>query len=204
MKPSLPTELRPTETHRATLPPDLGSSVIEPPKCALSFRESREQNVWNWANNKEMSNGKPLVDWAGQPMFAELAVVNILRADGWQAYWSECYGGTVFLDQMPRLPQGSKSAKLRQFGVTIDQRKVELIERIRKNCDAPNYSCLDAIAWKHEHTIFVELKNNGRGKSGRKARDDLTKPQLRFINSAIKMGLTIDHFLIAEWQFSSP
>jgi hypothetical protein len=202
MKAFLPTALRPTDTHRVKLPSDLGGSVIELPKCVLSFQESADQNVWDWANNEAMNNGKPLVDWEGAAMFAELAVVNILKADGWLAYWSECYGGTtVFLDRMPNLSKGTKSAKLKPFGVTIDHAKVELIERIRRNCRTPNYSCLDVIAWKDCHTIFVELKNNGRGKSGRRARDNLTKPQMRFIDSALKLGRTTDSFLVAEWQF---
>ena len=138
MKASLPTALRPTDTHRVKLPSDVGGPVIELPKCVLSFQESGDQNVWDWANNEAMNNGKPLVDWEGAPMFAELAVVNILKADGWKAYWSECYGGTtVFLDRMPSLPKGTKTAKLKPFGVNIDHDKVELIERIRRNCRTP-------------------------------------------------------------------
>jgi len=207
MRTALPSQLIANGTSIIDLPGKYSRATVELPKYALKFAESHDRDAWNWATNEAMNNGKPLVDWQGQPMFAELAVASIFRSAGWQAYWSECYGGLVFLDRMPNLPRGSRTAKLKQFGVTIDPGKASLIESIRRKCTVPNYSCLDLIAWTPDRTVLVELKHIGRGKAanrGRKARDKLTDAQLRFVDAALESNLLVaDDILIVEWQFST-
>src|SRR3989344_8468263 len=64
--------------------------------------------------------GKPFIDYKGEPVFAELAILRILLADGWNGVWVETYGGIHFLREMPN------SWKLLLHSIDIPQEKREI------------------------------------------------------------------------------
>lgn len=69
----LPPALRPT-THETLR--DVSSDVVEVPKARLVFR------TWTGALPGDRYGGKPIFDWHGEPVFAELAILRILEAHG--------------------------------------------------------------------------------------------------------------------------
>jgi hypothetical protein len=79
----LPPALRPT-THE-TLRGARGD-VVEVPKARLVFRR------WTGALPGDRCGAKPILDWHGEPVFAELAILRILEAHGWGGVWVDSFG----------------------------------------------------------------------------------------------------------------
>ena len=129
--------------------------------------------------------GKPVIEYEGEPVFAELAILRMLIADGWDGVWVETYGGMHFLHDMPQ------DWKLAQQHVDIPTEKREMILQIQKA--GGTIACFDVFAWKGDEILFCEAKNKGK--------DKLTSGQLKFIEGALSLGIPASSLLIAEWDF---
>lgn len=136
--------------------------------------------------------GKYLIDFEGLPMFAELATQRIAVKDGWDARWVETYAMKrsspyYFIDWL--------DAPLTEQ-ISMPPQNVKL-EEILKNVSRLNnqsYSgCWDALTWKDDSIIFIELK--------RTKKDSVRQTQLNWLKAALSSGLTIDNFLIVQWDF---
>jgi hypothetical protein len=132
---------------------------------------------------------KPVLDHCGEPCFAELAIVRDLRACGWNAVWTEAYGGLRYWETMPK----AWSAK---SDVTIPAELDALVRVIQKA--GKTSACFDVLAWRGDQILIAEAKRGGK--------DRLTKAQLRFIEGALKLnyGIFPDCFLIVEWTLQTP
>src|SRR5262245_6849655 len=74
-----------------TVEPRLGAPV-----CSVHFRS------WSGATVEAGQYGpKAMVEFDGEPLFAELAVVRWLQRDGWDAVWVARYGGLSFRAGLP-------------------------------------------------------------------------------------------------------
>jgi hypothetical protein len=127
---------------------------------------------------------KPLINYKGKCVFAEIAILRMLIASGWNGVWVETYGGCHFLEVMP------KSSKLSEYSVVLPEDKKVLLEKIWQT--GKTKSCFDIMAWKGDDIIFCEAK--------RKGKDKLTVAQIKFIKAALVCGISTNQLLIVEWK----
>ena len=125
---------------------------------------------WNLVPNK------PLLDFNGQPMWAEFIVLRELEADGWQGVWIDGWRRAYFRnpDQVAEVPASVGG----------------LIDRIAQRTGRHG-GCWDICAWRGDELRFIELKQRDR--------DELRSPQLAWREAAIAEGVAASAFTIVEW-----
>jgi hypothetical protein len=102
---------------------------------------------------------KPLVDVAGESLFAELAIVRWLQKDGWSALWVDSFHGRRFWNGMPH-----KSDPIHPPPPIR-----EIYDRIAK-LNGSFSGCPDVVAWKDRHVIWLEYKGPGDRQNVNEAR----------------------------------
>lgn len=126
-----------------------------------------------------------MINYKGNAIFAELAILNLLKESGWEGVWVETYGGIHFLKDMPG------GWKLAKNSVSIPTEKEVLLQNIFKV--AKTTACFDVFAWKDNDILFCESKHKGK--------DRLTKAQTKFIEGALSCGIPEDSLIIVEWEY---
>ena len=138
-------------------------------------------------------SNKPLIDWYGKPAFAEIAILEMMKQDGWYGVWVDSFH-KKYLPGMPGktqptdLPQDvSKRLNLiRSTYREIADRYPEL--KLSKG----NFGgCWDILCWKGPVLRFLEAK--------RKANDRLQRSQAAWLMAALANDLTTDSFGVVEW-----
>lgn len=180
-----PCLLRPTDTSSLLLDGQL--TVV--PKVELLLRQ------WTGSPIGDSFGGKPLLDVAGQPLFAELAVYELLRLSGWEARWLETYGApalrphhyTTWLPGVPRAAQPQQPIE--------DVAVADLLQRIATANNNSFAGCWDVLGWHGTTVIFAELKRRGK--------DRLQATQPRWLAAGLQAGLQPANFLLVEWDFAS-
>lgn len=166
----LPPALRPT-THETLR--DARGDVIEVPKARLAFRR------WTGALPGDRYGGKPILDWHGAPVFAELAILRILEAHGWGGVWVDSF---------------RRKYRVRYWGIPttfqLPPEREALVAAIRARLGT-RYSCWDVYAWKGNVHLFVESKW--------KDRDRIRPTQVAWLRATQTLGLPDARFLIVEW-----
>jgi hypothetical protein len=127
-----------------------------------------------------VATGKPVIELGGEPLFAELAILRTLHADGWDGVWVD-----TLRDQF--LTGMGQTAN-----VPTDQ--LALLDRIHART-GDRSGCFDVFAWKDDRVLFVEAK--------RARRDRFRASQTRWLSAALEEGLPLDSFLIVEWSAGS-
>lgn len=116
--------------------------------------------------------------------FPELAVVDILRNENWDAYWVDNFHQKVW-DKFPKK------------GSTVELPKIikRKMDKIKNNLNNRTYSgCWDVVALKNDIILFIECK-------GKASNDKITDSQIKWITTSIKFGIPNEHFFIVEWDF---
>lgn len=150
------------------------SGQTQPYTFHWRFRE------WKGPPIKDTYGGKAVIEGAGGPVFAELALIDVLKQHGFDgAAWVDSFRN-CFRDAMP-------PAKC-----SVPAKVQEVYERIKVINGKPG-GCWDLIAWNSEGVSFVECK--------RKGRDRMTENELRWLRSAVEGGLPLGNFAICEWEF---
>ena len=152
-----------------------GSSV-ETAKVSPTFSR------WAGAPQIRSYGGKPIIDLDGQPAFAELAILRIFEAAGWEGVWIDTFGGRC----------------LRQFWPTPDpvrlpDDKKDLIAAILAN-GGKDARPWDVFCWSRDTVLFVESKWHRR--------DSVRQSQCAFLSGGLKSGLALSSFLLVEWSFT--
>jgi hypothetical protein len=127
-------------------------------------------------------NGKQVLEFAGRPAFAELAVLWALNEIGWDGVWIDSYRGLYRqgywncepIRQLPDVPQ-------------------KLIKRIQIALGS-RFGAWDLVCWRGTEMLFVECKWAGR--------DAIRETQVRWLAAAIDAGLCLDDFLVIEWSLA--
>ncbi len=171
----LPLELTPSDIMTVPLP---SGNTVDLPVCHPTF-SSWSEKLPNFDFGK-----KPIVNYKGKGVFAELAILGLLIDSGWNGIWVETYGGIHFLKDMPT------SWKLSQHNISITLDKETLLKNIWKT--GKTTACFDVFAWKDNDILFCEGKHKGK--------DRLTKAQTKFIEGALACGVPIQSLVIVEWN----
>lgn len=121
--------------------------------------------------------GKPVVDSFGRPRFAELAALDLMRAEGWDGVWVDTFGGayrTGMLEEPPvDLPE-PHGAALR--GILARD---------------PIARPWDLLLWRADAYKFVEMKRAGK--------DRIRDSQRAFLRAALDGGTPLGAFMLVEW-----
>ena len=163
----------------------VNEKIVQIPKCRI------ELNNWKGIPLNFTFGGKAVVDFENSPMFAELAIMNMFKNDGWNSRWIETYGKPklkpIFLTGW--IDENYKS----QINNPVDSTKVEgLLNLIAQN-NKNNFSgCWDVIAWKNDDIIFAESK--------RMKKDSIRTTQNKWLESSLISGFTEENFLLVEWN----
>ena len=159
---------------------------LEVPLLRIALRKWTGEPL---ANNN--LGAKPLIDFAGRPQFAEVVILKLCQLSGWESRWVQTYsmkaGTPRFLNDW-----ADKPLTLQQSTPIEDAHAQKAIAEVRKENNT--YSgCWDIFTWHNNQLVFAEVK--------RSKKDKLTKSQITWLQSAITVGLSVENFVVVEWDF---
>jgi hypothetical protein len=120
---------------------------------------------------------KAIASSFGRPRFAELAALDLMRAEGWEGVWVDTFGAayrTGMLDEPPvDLPETHRAV---------------LDGILARDTTARPW---DLLLWKPGAYLFVELK--------RMKKDHIRDSQRAFLRAALETGMPLSAFMLVEW-----
>jgi hypothetical protein len=126
---------------------------------------------------------KPTVVWEGQSIYAELALISILKTNGFtEAVWRDNFGKGCFREAMPKASCGMPESFREVTGRIL---------AVHGSWDG----CWDVLAMGAEGLMFVECR--------RKKKDGIKPSQEQWLESGLKAGLSLDNFAICEWTLKA-
>lgn len=137
--------------------------------------------AWAGAPVLDTFGGKAILDWNDEPVFAELAIVRALQAEGFDAVWIDGYRNLIWssMSEPRTLPEHAKA----------------LMEKVVRFNGGRRQGCWDVLAWKGEDFMFVESK--------RKGKDSIKETQVRWLDAALRAGMDTSCFRICEWDLAN-
>ena len=126
-------------------------------------------------------NGKAIIDWNGEPVFAELAVLRLFQSHGWDGVWVDSYR-RKFRVGLPDVADP----------VELPEKQRLLIDSLRAKTGRSG-GCWDVLVWKGDATFFLELK--------RRKKDNIQSTQTEWLTEALSSGLAVSDFMLVEWDF---
>ena len=160
-----------------------GEFVI--PKIVIEFKE------WRGKIPGDTFGNKPIIDYKGKPVFAELAILGLVIDSGWDGRWVETYARGK-MDPKFLLKWGGESFKKQKNNIPNNKIKGQL-DKIAELNNNSYSGCWDVVGWKGDNVIFFESKRIGK--------DRIRETQIKWLKSAMKFGLKEDNFLMVEWSF---
>jgi hypothetical protein len=167
-----PNLLKPQNTEEIVL---ISGRIIQIPKSNPTFSK------WSGVQPEDTYGNKTVLDFEGEPVFAELAILRIFQKDGWNGVWVDSYRR-----RFRKTYWGSETDAL------LPEEQILLLNDIYKIAGI-NSGCWDVFSWKKQKVVFAEAK--------RKGKDKIRENQVRFLEAALSLGLNVDSFLIVEWVF---
>jgi hypothetical protein len=134
-------------------------------------KRSMEFQLWSPACSQW---GKPVLNLKESRVCAETAIVRLLSEDQWEAVWV------------------SSNRYRRDFPPHSCSLSAEAEAELRKVKGTKLTGCWDVFAFKNGRVLFIECK--------RKNEDSIIPTQREWLSAALKVGFTLDNFLIVEWR----
>ncbi len=150
---------------------------ISVPKYFLEFKE------WKGASIPNTYNNKAVIDWSGEPLFAELAVLRLFQSNGWNGVWVDSYR-RKFRVGLPDVTDP----------VEVPEAQIQLIDTLRERTGRFG-GCWDLLLWKGDNILFIELK--------RRKKDRIQAGQIEWLTSALELGMDSGNFALVEWELLS-
>ena len=139
-------------------------------------------NEWKGEPIPNTYNGKSVIDWYGEPVFAELAVLRLFQSHGWEGVWVDSYR-RKFRVGLPDVVEP----------IEIPQDKKDLIQKLRTTTGKFG-GCWDLFLWKNEQILFAELK--------RSKKDAIRDSQTLWLEKSLEIGFASTNFVLIEWDLS--
>lgn len=152
---------------------NLPSGPVAVPKYFLEFKQ------WTGAPVQDDYNHKAIIDWKGEPVFAELAVLRLFQENGWEGVWADSYR-RKFRVGLPGVAEP----------VDLLPEQAQLIQTLKEKTGRSG-GCWDVVVWKNGVTLFMELK--------RLKRDAVQNTQVEWLSAALALGCKTGSFGIVEW-----
>jgi hypothetical protein len=166
-----PILLSPTEVESIALST---GKLIRIPKVTPRFHR------WTGVPPGDTYGGKVVLDYEGKPVFAELAILSILQADGWNGVWVDTYSRKY------RVAYWGDSK-----GVVLPRDQEGFLETIHAHAGTRN-GCWDVFCWKDGDRLLAESKHSGK--------DRIRESQIRWLAAALYLGVPLSSFLVVEWS----
>lgn len=135
---------------------------------------------WKGAPIPNTYNNKPVIDWNGEPVFAELAVLRLFELHGWKGVWVDSYRRKYRIG----LPDVAEP-------IELPQKQQQLIDSIKAKTGRSG-GCWDVFVWKEEEVLFIELK--------RSKKDQIRDSQVAWLEESLKSTLKTADFALLEWK----
>lgn len=139
-----------------------------------------EFKKWKGAPVPNTYNNKAVIDWQGEPVFAELAVLRLFQSHGWSGVWVDSYRRKYRVG----LPDVVEP-------IDISPKQANLVNALREKTGRFG-GCWDVVVWKDNSTLFLELK--------RRKKDAIQTTQTEWLSAALNFGLTPANFALVEWE----
>lgn len=166
-----PDLLQPESTEVIPLP---SNGTVEVPKVCSTFEK------WAGERIEDTYGGKPVLRFAGEPVFAELAILRAFQNAGWDGVWVDTF---------------RKKYRVGYWGdsndVALPTEQEELLTRIYTRAGRRS-GCWDVYCWKEGLHLFAEAKQ--------KNKDQIRVTQRHWLKAAISVGLPVKSFLVVEWS----
>jgi hypothetical protein len=136
---------------------------------------------WSGPPLADTYGNKPVIDCDGVPLFAELAMMPVLRSKGFEdAVWVDSYRRCFRYGMPPNKCTPPPFVR-------------ELHTKIRNQNGGKWAGCFDLMAWTGDVVSFVELKRRGR--------DRMRDEGWLWMDNALKVGVSFEQFSVCEWEF---
>jgi hypothetical protein len=182
-----------TATYPTTLCPDgyemhiVDGREVQIPTVRLEFKK------WQGVPIANTFGGKGLIDYEGEAMFAELAIMKTAIAGGWNARWIETYA-----------MKGKKPYHFSVWGdgplptqiqdPITDKVPLESLELVAKHNDDSYSGCWDVLLWNDNRVIYAEAKRIGK--------DSVRATQDRWLEAGLWAGFDESNFIFVWWDFA--
>lgn len=142
------------------------------PKFSMQFRKCGAEPKFG---------NKPIVEWDGEPVYPELAVVRLLKKHGFDAVWIDSYRGKFWesMSHERTLPDAAREA----------------YAKILQGNSGKRGGFWDVMAWRENEFVFVELKQNTP-----ECRDRISEKQRNWLQAALRAGFAEACFSMCEWS----
>jgi len=148
---------------------------IRIPKTTLCFEK------WSGETFADTYGNKVILDFNGEPVFAELAILRIFQSDHWSGVWVDTYRRKYRTDYWNN-----------KKGIDLPTDKQLLLNNIYKRAGTVK-GCWDVFCWKEDRIMFAESK--------RLSKDKIRETQIRWLEAALAYGLNNEtSFLLVEWS----
>ena len=176
-----PSLLRPNTTESLTS----NGQNITIPKLELQLRR------WEGTSLNNTFGKKPLIDFGGKPVFAELCIYELMLLSGWQARWVEPFAaGAMTPKHLTRWADAGIAGQ--QHEPITDPAMLSLLHKIAQANGNTYAGCWDVVGWQGEAVLFAELK--------RHKKDRIRPTQPRWLEASLQVGLQPANFLLVEWD----
>jgi hypothetical protein len=140
------------------------------------------QELPNWKGKpiSDVYGNKPVLDFNGLPVFAELYALREFKEKGFDGVWADSFR-KKFRTELP---------ENKEPDFTLPEFVNEKLNKINPNGKLSG--TWDLILWKKKELKFVELK--------RKNKDKIRQTQIDFLERALMVGIGLDNFEIYEWK----
>jgi len=165
-----PEILRPTTTEEFRIS---DSRSVAVPKATPRFQPWQGPPIGN------TYGGKAVLEFAGEPLFAELVILRHFESCGWHGAWIDTFRGCT-LDRVDRT-------------VELPAQQRALLERIASAAGSSG-GCFDVFLWRGSTVVFAEAKRSGH--------DRVRGTQVRWVAAALSLGVPLESLLVVEWSLS--
>ena len=166
-----PEILTPTAIEKIRLPS--GQRVSIQKTCPIF-------ELWTGAPLEDTYGNKTILNFEGEPVFAELAILRILQRHGWNGVWVDTFTHAYRV-----------AFRTQQHGVQLPTDEQVLLDQIYRQAGSTK-GCWDVFCWQNECNLFAESKRQGR--------DRLRETQRRWLSAALACELPPSTFLVVEWS----
>lgn len=139
-------------------------------------------NQWKGTPILNSYGNKAVIDWNGEPLFAELVVLRLFQSNGWEGVWVDSYRRKYRVG-LPDIVSP----------INLSAEYEELINTIRTKTGRSG-GCWDILLWKDSKILFIELK--------RRKKDSIQDSQKLWLEYSLAYGLLPSNFALIEWELN--